>query len=632
MNAALRHRGPEGSGLWQNEKVTLGHTALRLSDRNNPASEQPMQSSCGRYSLVYNGEIYNHLSLRRLPEMQGIRFRSQSDTETLLHLLALKGVAALPLLNGMFAFAFHNSESRQTLLARDRFGIKPLFYRTGPNTLIASSELCGLAAGPGPALQPDYSQIPHYLCFRNAAAPGTFYKGVSDLQPGHFLLLNHTPSGNLTQTLTPFLPASFAKASPAYSASSASDLLELTRRTEEALIASVERQLRTEVPAGLLLSGGTDSTLLAALIAEAGYKNLPAFSVVNTPSEACYGSHDYKYAESAALLYGFRPHLITPSHALLHRLPEMVHTLGQPIADGAALLTQLIAREAKPYATILYSGAGADELFAGYNRHQAFYKYLSLQKLLPGNMLLAGAGAGRYTAHTLARLFAGFTPADRYGLTAALRRLSGTAAGISADPVTTFLHFSALPGFTTGFFRDGVFESTFTKATDKLVNGLKTGSNRHMQQALAFEQSGYLVNDVLALTDRAAMAHSVEVRVPYLDNDVAALAALIPASELFKGGRKKMLFNMLNNRGGAAFTKRRKEGFGMPFGEWLRRPEYGYLRELILNQEMPVYKYVHNVKAAGMLQAHLSRKADFSRELFALLVLALWCEKQVPKY
>ncbi|MES2386614.1 MAG: asparagine synthase (glutamine-hydrolyzing) [Bacteroidota bacterium] len=603
MNAALRHRGPEGSGMWQHEGIIMGHTALKISDHSGTAA-QPMFSRDKQCVLIYNGELYNTAELMYRPELARTEFTGKSDTEVLLHLLCTMGRNALPLLNGMFAFVFADLHRNEIIVARDRHGIKPLFFREQAGLVSVSSEIKGLLAGPGPAPEPDYLQIPHYLLNRTARSPETFYKGIYELMPGTCMVFRSVfaaYTGGAVSNERDIL--NFCEQKPLVKEISPGELL---RKTEELLVQSVSRQMKADVPVGLLLSGGVDSTLIASLISEAGYKNVPAFSVINSAAQKSFGSNDFMYAEKAALQYGLKPNLLTVDSSALNRLPEFVSNLGQPIADGAGLLTKLISEVAKPRVTVLLSGAGADELFAGYNRHKAFYNYIRFRHFLPVNLMQAWAPILPVGfAHPLRKHF---------------RLLSRFAGSLHSEPTVTFRNFTRLNGYPAGFFRKSV-------PGDLSAENMK-GNESLLRFALETDMTKYLRDDILAITDLASMAQSVEVRVPFLDNDLSNLLTQVPANLLFRGGRKWALRQMLVKRKGEIYVKRRKEGFGMPTGEWLREPAFRHLTENLYKTDWPLNDYVNRDVLKTMVQTHSARRADYAQELWAMIVLQEWFRQQ----
>ena len=584
MLAAGRHRGPDASA-WVTRQaagrtVWLGANRLRITDLRD-AANQPMQTPDGRFALAFNGAVYNHEELRRrwLPHLS---FATASDTETVLHLLARHGFAALDWLDGMFALAFCDTSTGTALLARDRWGMKPLHWLENESFLVASSEIGGILASGLVEKRFDETQVAHYLAFRYAKRPGTFLRDIAELEPG--VAAASEPQQRLREESRLFLPKRTSE-------NAAFDTGEAVNRFGQILLKTVRRHCQADVPAGLLLSGGVDSTLLLALAHEAGIRSLPTFTVAYAGRDEAHATQDHRFARQAARRYGAEAHEVTIFEKLLETFPDWVRTLDQPVADGAAWLTSLLATEAKKQVTVLLSGAGADELFAGYNRHRAFYQYLKYHPLL------------RRTAPLLAAVSGGLGRHWRTGFS----RLRPSAA-------ETFVRFTAATDYPI----------------DALPNLDVPGEpgfvERHLSAALRFDQTNYLPADVLAVTDRMTMRHGVEARLPYLSHEVTAFSCSFPADTLLKHGQKWLLKEMLLQRGGQPYVRRRKEGFGMPLGRWLRGPHGGAVTRFLENRRAPMFEWVDYTRAQHLLKTHQNATADHTNEIWALAVLAAWME------
>ncbi|MCU0355192.1 MAG: asparagine synthase (glutamine-hydrolyzing) [Cytophagales bacterium] len=583
MLAAGRHRGPDASAWAMRQAagrtVWLGANRLKITDLRD-AANQPMQTPDGRFVLTFNGAVYNHGELRRrLPQ---VPFATASDTETILHLLARHGPAALDWLDGMFALAFCDTNTGSVLLARDRWGIKPLHWFENESFLVVSSEIGGVLASGLVEKRFDETQVAHYLAFRYVKRPATFLRDIAELEPG--VVAASAPQQRLRKESRLFLPKRILK-------NAAFDRSEAVGRFGQILLKTVRRHCQADVPVGLLLSGGVDSTLLLALAHEAGVRALPAFTIAYAGLDEAYATQDHRFARQAARLYGAEAHEVTISEKLLETFPDWVRTLDQPVADGAAWLTSLLAAEAKPYATVLLSGAGADELFAGYNRHWAFYQYLKYHRLL------------RRAAPLLATVSGGLGRHWRAGLS----RLRPSAA-------ETFVRFTAATDYPIDALPnlDVPDESGFVE--------------RHLSAALRFDQTNYLPADVLAVTDRMTMCHGVEARLPYLSHEVVDFSYAFSAGTLLKHGQKWLLKELLLQRGGQPHARRRKEGFGMPLGRWLRGSHGGAVTRFLENHRSPVFESVDYAAVQDWLKTHRSGIADHTNEIWALAVLAAWME------
>ncbi|MGV3502662.1 MAG: asparagine synthase (glutamine-hydrolyzing) [Adhaeribacter sp.] len=598
MVAATRHRGPDASGIQERAcgqgRIWFGHNRLKIIDTSDQAN-QPFRSDDGRYLLVYNGEVYNYRELRRELQSQGCLFRTESDTEVILQLLVSQGSGALARLKGMFALAFYDTWLQQLWLARDPFGIKPLYYADTRDYLVVSSSIPGiLAAGLVPKeLLP--GQVQHYLRFRHAAGPQTFYRHIQALPLG----------GLLSWQAGRPVPDLSRDAGPA--PGPAVPFPALVGKTEELLQASVQRHLVADVPLGLFLSGGIDSTLLLALLHQAGHRHFPAFSITHAPADRSFGTDDGHFARLAARLYQAEHTCFEVKETLLQETDAWVASLDQPIADSAGLLTAYLSRQVKPHIRVALSGAGADELFGGYNRHRAFALYLQYHQLVR---------VGRTGLQPLAGLLPTAFAHPWRKQAVLLRKL---AYKLQDDPGQTFLNFTSMDRQLHALWR--------LADQQESLRPQQRSQEEWLRWALHHDQHHYLADDVLALTDGSGMSQGLEVRTPYLDPDLAGFLACQPAGGLFRGGQKWILKQILARHQGAAFLKRPKEGFGLPLGRWLRRPGNRHLFAELQDSSQPVYDFIGYEATRQLLDRHQSGRQDLSAEVWALVVLAKWLHK-----
>jgi asparagine synthase (glutamine-hydrolysing) len=597
MNAATIHRGPDATSFkrFKQGKVNIyiGANRLKVVDLKDQAN-QPFISADGRYVLSYNGEIYNYRELRKILEGK-FAFRTTSDTEVLLHLLISEGVEGLKKVNGMFAFIFFDHQEGKVIIARDPSGIKPLYYYEDEKYFIASSEIKGILATGLVNKELNTGQIKHYLRFKFAEKPRTFYKGILELEEGRILECSMLSAECRVRSYVR-RPTSIE---------SEVDENKFFLRTEEILIEAVQRQLRADVPAGLFLSGGVDSTLLLAIIHELGIKGFPSFSIANPAQDKSFGTEDYYFSGLAAKRYQSDLHQIEITSGILSQFDDFISRMDQPIADGASLLTFILSRYSSRHVKVMLSGAGADEVFGGYNRHIAYFKYLKfrnrglinvIQKF--GNVLPAGFN------HPFRKQF---------------RLINKFASQIDQDPIRTFSNFCASEYFNDDFF--GV-KSIVTKSDSEY------DIDYYLNLALEHDKTHYLISDVLNMTDGMSMQNSLEVRVPYLDSMLLEQTEKVKPSFLLKYGRKWMLQRMLTKKGGEEFCRRRKEGFGMPLGRWLREKDGADLIGRLKNKNNVLYNSISFDKVQSLIRNHQSRKNDLGAELWSLSVLAAWLEKE----
>ena len=595
MNAATAYRGPDVN---QFEKYSLaqgsvyiGNNRLKIIDTSNEAN-QPFLSADGRYCLSFNGEIYNYKELRSTLGQRYI-FRTSSDTEVLLYYLIEHGIDGISQLNGMFAFALYDLQTGSILIARDRHGIKPVYYFSDKNIFLASSEIKGILASELVQKKFNTSQIPHYLNYKYAKRPETFYTDIFELEPGHLI---QADSGSF-QIKKWYHENSFDE--------NFKDSSSLIPDIKTLLFKSVERQLQSDVQNGIFLSGGVDSTLLLAISRELGVKNIPSFSIVNSSEDKNFGTDDYHFAKKAASLYNSEYHEISIDSAILKRTEELFSQIDQPIGDSALLLTWLISEKASQKVRVALSGAGADEWFAGYNRHWAYKKYL---EYFYGNNFLI-----KLTNLSSSILPDGFT----YSFRKQVKLWNKFASEISSDPLETYDNF-----------RRQDFYKKFPPLYSDNFKEQKLSGKEYLQQALSKDRKEYLVSDILMLTDKLSMLKSLEVRVPYLDNELTNYLSKIPPDLLLKNGRKWILRELLQSIGGKEFANRSKEGFGMPVGKWVKEEKNRFLLEHIQNKNSYLYDHISYETVNALLLSHLSGKKDHTTILWSLIVLTNWLQKE----
>lgn len=562
------YRGPDVQGEFHRKlgksNLALGANRLRIVDQQEQ-SDQPMVSACGNYVLVYNGEVYNYHDLKSSLLRLGQEFHTGSDTEVILYWLKHHGAHGLRQLKGMFALAFIDLEQEKILVARDRHGIKPLFYHKSNDSFIVSSSLRAIMATNKVGSKLDRQAVQDYLQFRHVLGQKTFYQDIYSVVPGTYLeYTGEVPKVNIfAQNREPEEP------------------LDL----REKLLDAVTLATATEEPAALLLSGGVDSTLLLAIIQrELGYHGFPTFTL-NTGKDATWADKAAKYYKANHTLVEIR---ITD----LERSIAFLEQMDQPVADHGALATWLIAEKAGVNHRVLLSGAGADELFAGYNRHRAFNSYLKHKK----SWLVY-----KRIAKTL-----GYS-----GHPATLKRFMKS---LDLDNSKTFKKFLQINSV--------INNSQFTSYNNEFVIPVND-----LSAALDFDKQNYLVNDVLAITDLATMAHSMETRVPYLYDDVVWAAEEIPVTEKIKHKGKGPLKELLNSYGGKPFTRRPKMGFGLPMAEFMREPTFSLWN--ILQKDDPVFEFVGEKAILQMKKEHQSGKKDWNMQLWAILVLSYWLKQNI---
>jgi asparagine synthase (glutamine-hydrolysing) len=597
MLADIGYRGPDASGqrCLQPDGVALGHRRLSILDLSD-AGRQPMASRNGRFWIVYNGEIYNYLEIRRELEALGWSFRSESDTEVLLCAYEKWGAAALDRFMGMYAFAIWDRERRELFAARDRLGIKPFYYRETADGLLFASEIKSILAVDPNALCVDVSLIDVYMDFGYVPGEDTLHKGVKRLLPGHTLTWK---DGRISVARYWDLD---------FSVPGAGDLDAHAGRTRELLEQSIALHLRSDVPLGVFLSGGIDSSTVVALLSPGASRGLKTFSVAYDLGP------DYDetpYAREVASTFTTDHHEIrvTPRQ-FLDLIPSYVWHMDEPVTEAAAISLYYVSKLAREHVVVCLSGEGSDELFAGYD----FYGY---------NLAIGRAqqllGTGVFTGLTrLAGKLERFGKIRKY-LELASKPLEQRYRGISSYEPTRkaqlysggFRHCAAEGNANCKAF----LESLFTRSSNWDL----------LSRMLYFDTKTWLVDDLLIKADRMSMANSIELRVPFLDHRLVEYAATIPSRFKIQGRQtKRVLKQVMKDRLPRRIVQRRKMGFPTPLEIMLRAELYDYASDTLLSGEAAHRGYFDRKAVERLLLDHRRGQASNHREIWQLLVLEEW--------
>ena len=565
MMETTSFRGPDASEVfyhaWDSGHLALGANRLRITD-NDPNADQPFISGCGNYILAFNGEIYNYQDLKSELIGMGQEFITASDTEVLLYWLRNMGTAGLGELKGMFALVFTDLKNKSILVARDAHGIKPLFYSAGNNNLVVSSSMRAITSTGLVENQLNRQAVNEYLAYRHVLGNKTFYTQVQSVAPGTYLEyhMDKLQKGAISAGST--------------TKSQANTDLRATIIDAVTLTTTVSQQ------AGLFLSGGVDSTLLLAVYRqELGYHGMPTFTL-NTGEDAVW-------AAKAARQFDANHTSVEVSMEDLNDAFDLIDNLDQPVADHGALATWLISKKASANHRVMLSGAGADELYAGYNRHRAFNSYYRNKKY----WLL-------YKKYASTLGYFGHPENQKNYLEA-----------IVEEEQKTFENFLSIYGI--------IDNSQLKKEATHIYN-----PDFDLREALDFDKHNYLVNDVLAITDLATMSHAIEGRVPYLYDDIVSLSQQFPVEEKLKLRGKAPLKILLSEYGGKAYTRRNKMGFGLPMAEFMKSRQFPLWD--ILQPGDPVYEFVDEDEVSRMRSEHQAGKKDWNMQLWSILVLSQW--------
>jgi asparagine synthase (glutamine-hydrolysing) len=597
MTATLRHRGPDGEGIWRDGPVGLGMTRLAIIDLSERAS-QPMTNEDGSLWVVFNGEIYNFQALREELVRRGHVFRSAGDTETILHLYEEHGAACLDHLRGMFAFALWDRPRQTLFLARDRLGKKPLVYYQDSGVFLFASEPKALLQHPRLRAQPDPEAIHHYLTYGYVPSPWSAFQGVRKLPPGHHLTVQ---GGQLARKRYWSLRYTPKRTGPEAALAEA-----LGARLEEA----VRLRLISDVPLGALLSGGLDSSAVVAVARRFASGPLRTFSVG-------FGEPEYDelaYARMVAQRFETDHHELVVKPDAVSLLPRLVWHYNEPFADSSAVPSLALCEMARQFVTVALSGDGGDEAFLGYDRYRAA-KLAGWQDRLPVGVRRGAAWAARRIPTTSPRSARQRLRRFAEALPLPAGRRYGRWLTVMDEPLKRELYtdeFAACVG-----------------AVDSLAlldTALERSDAPEFAEAVAHSDvEMYLPDDLLVKMDIASMAHSLEVRSPFLDYEVVEFAARVPASLKLRGLTSKYLLKQ-TMRGVLPEPVRRrpKMGFGVPIDRWFRHELRDMAWDLLLDSRARGRGYFRPAVVRRWLEDHAAGRATHHTRLWSLLVLELW--------
>jgi asparagine synthase (glutamine-hydrolysing) len=620
MLAITKHRGPNDSGTYVAEghspaaSVAIGNNRLSIIDLS-PAGHQPMCNEDGSVWVAYNGEIYNFPELREELVRDGHQFKSHTDTEVLVHLYEKYGPEMVNRLNGMFAFALWDTDRRELWIFRDRMGIKPLYYAQLGERLYFASEIKALLACPELTVDVDRGSLYQYLAYLYVPNPATIFKGVFKLQPGHRLCWRRGAIRIESYW------------DPVYSPYFRESEQEIAERLRELLIRVTRRQLISDVPVGFFLSGGVDSSTLVACAAETHDTALTCFSIAYKQQhgrlEQC--SDDAHYARLVASHFGavFNEVVVDPD--VTGSLPKVVWHLDEPIADPAAIATFLICDAAAPSVTVLLSGQGADEVFAGYRVHRA-HKMNALLRLIPRTVREELAPAWLKWLATHKDKVAGISP----GLLLAFCRFSEKAlrtAGLNPQEQYAVLRSYLLDDdLRLLLSRGSNAETAACSYRDTFLRHFGTISGAELlNQMLYVDAKTFLPDLNLAYSDKLSMACSIEVRVPFLDNEVVDFLQQVPPKMKIRGlTQKHILRKAMKGLLPKVILQRRKAAFGLPIRSWLKNE----LREMLtdmLSEDRVRRRDLFDPRAVSrMIRENETGERDYTLQLWGLLTMELW--------
>jgi asparagine synthase (glutamine-hydrolysing) len=592
MCREIAHRGPDDEGFHTEGGCAIGMRRLSIIDL--AAGHQPIGNEDGSIQVVFNGEIYNYRELRESLTAQGHRFRTQSDTEVLVHLYEQQGPAGISRLRGMFAYALWDSRNRTLLLARDRFGKKPLYYAILPQGIYFGSELKCLQVC-GVPFEVDREALKLYFQFSYIPDPHSPYQAVKKLEPGSWL--TYGPNGDVTKGRYWKLPPPKAEDDGALSFEDAKAAV------REKFDESVRIRMVADVPLGAFLSGGIDSSSVVASMARQSPEPVKTFSIGFEESDF----NELRYAGMVAQKYGTDHHEILVRPDSVSLVSRIVRHFDEPFADTASIPTCIVSEFAAQYVKVVLTGDGGDELFGGYESFFAIQKRARWDKL-PGfsrSFLSAVAERLPYSAYgkNFLRMISRPTALERYfeNNSAPYYMRKAMLAPDWMLPADAAFLFRAFP------------DCLLPEGADAL------------SQAMYFEATAKLTGDMLVKVDRMSMANSLEVRCPLLDHELAELAATIPHDWKIRDDKGKyILIEALGDRLPPELLNRPKMGFGVPLAHWFRGPLREFLWDHLLEKRFQDRGMVSPEFVRGLLDEHQSGRRDNSGWLWSLLTIELW--------
>jgi len=600
MLSRMRHRGPDDEGLFMDAtgRAVLGHRRLSIIDLGG--GHQPMFNEDRSMAIVFNGEIYNFQELRSELESFGHRFRSNSDTEAIVHLYEQYGENCVSKLKGMFAFAIWDGVNGRLFLARDRFGKKPLFYTAANGKFWFGSEFNALCAAPDVSRELDYTALDLFLTLCYIPSPHSILKAVRKLPPAHTMSVDErgvTMRRYWTLDYVPKLDLDFEEAKK-----------ELRGKLEEA----VRTRLVSDVPLGCFLSGGVDSSVVTAIMSGLTSEPVKTFSIGFPTS----GYDERSYAQTVAERYHTDHHHFVVEAASVEVLPEIVKQYGEPFGDSSALPVWFLARMTRQHVTVALTGDGADEFFAGYARYLTGLRYEQAARRVPEVVKRSAAAAA--------------APFQRP--TGLLRKLQRAARLLNMPSAP---RFAALNLFLARQDKRRLYAPSFLAHVDSAAErsieeaySEKEGTDLDkMTHALV---SGLLPDDFLVKVDIGTMAHSLEARSPFLDHELAEFTVKLPPEYRLNGRTTKhILKEAFKDYFPPGFLQRPKQGFQIPSKAWFRQELKRYTEDKILRGSLPRLGVFNMEAVAQMLGEHKHGRVNHETNIWNLLVLSLWAESNV---
>lgn len=591
MNACMSHRGPDDCSVYSTGPAMLAHRRLSILDLSE-AGRQPMSNADESVHIVFNGEIYNYRELKGC--VSDYTFTSETDTEVLLHLYEEEGIDCLKRLRGMFAFAIWDENDEELFLARDRMGQKPLFYRHDEDEFWFGSTIKAILADDAVPTKPDLDAIREFLVYQYTPTPSTGFKGISQLEPATYLRFSKDGVQKRQYWNLSFADQSTASTS------------QLATQVRDKLKEATRLRMRSDVPVGVFLSGGIDSTVVAGLMSEISETPIETYSIGFDSAD-----HDEReFARIAANCFNTNHHEFTVTPDAMEILPELIDHYEMPFADSSALPTYYVSKMASQDVTVALGGDAGDENYAGYHRYSrdALLNYL---RKIPTPLLRAGVG-GLSRAQTIADF-------------SSLHKAKRAAELAQGNPVRMYARFVT---HTKGEQLNAIWKGDRIDDEYWYVRSAydRSDGQTRLDRILDVDLHTYLPNDLLVKVDRASMAHSLEVRSPFLDHKVIEHAATIPSKyKLRRGTKKWILKRAFEDMLPTEILERRKQGFGIPVDQWFR----GQLRDVASENidRLGSREPFHGPSLRSVLESHISGEEDRGSHLWDYMMLEQWYER-----
>lgn len=596
MTNIIAHRGPDDEGCWADNNIGLGHRRLSIIDLSN-AGHQPMESEDKKLVLVFNGEIYNFIELKKDLEKQGVVFKSHSDTEVILHGYRVWGKGVLQRLNGMFAFAIWDAKRNEMFLARDRVGKKPLYYSHFNNVHLFGSEIKSILSWPGFKREANLEAIHHYLTYQYVPSPLTAFDGIKKLPPAHYMVIK---PGN-----EPLIKKYWQLNSPEKAKRKSESVL--VEELDELLHNSVKARMISDVPIGAFLSGGVDSSAIVAIMAKYSEKPIKTFTIGF--EEKDYDESDY--ARQVATLYGTEHHEFNVKPDAMALLPELVWHYNEPFADASAIPTYYISKMTSEHVKVVLNGDGGDESFIGYQRYLTCRSWLDddlnilnrFQWKNHAKKILTKLGVRKYNIHNLTNL---------------PQMYEGPMA-FFYDSHKSLGYGNALKEYHNNFSMERL-SPFFSNSVDPAAS------------AAWADIHTYLPDDLLVKVDVATMAHSLEARSPLLDYKLMEWAASVPSDMKLKGNEtKSILKTTLKPYLPDDILYRPKMGFGVPLEHWFRNELKDFTEELLFSKSFEGRQLIEPSFIRQMIKEHQEGVSLHHTRLWALIMLELWYRTWIDK-